>query len=172
MAVAPPETDDFPAGGGLSSRGDGSTSDDRGEAETTADDVSVGQGCPGGGRHGKATGSVTGAPASGEVDDRGSSVDGAVPAPSAVLPAPAAAVALASSLSDLSCEEPTVTSDNQPRVSGDRHGKESGEDKITEDDSDSKVFADRRRLPEPGPLTVESLSGVELVCGDIFREAW
>lgn len=30
----------------------------------------------------------------------------------------------------------------------------------------------RRRLPEEGPLTCMSLSGVELVCGDIFEEAW
>lgn len=31
---------------------------------------------------------------------------------------------------------------------------------------------DKRRLPEGGPLTCESLSGVELVCGDIFQEPW
>lgn len=30
----------------------------------------------------------------------------------------------------------------------------------------------RRRLPVKGPLTCESLSGVEFVCGDIFQEAW
>lgn len=31
---------------------------------------------------------------------------------------------------------------------------------------------DRRRSPEEGPLTCESLCGVELVCGDIFQEPW
>lgn len=30
----------------------------------------------------------------------------------------------------------------------------------------------KRRLPEGGPLTCESLSGVELLCGDIFQEPW
>ncbi|CAM9305759.1 unnamed protein product, partial [Hapterophycus canaliculatus] len=36
----------------------------------------------------------------------------------------------------------------------------------------SKINAERRLLPEQGPLTAESLSRVELVCGDIFQEAW
>lgn len=31
---------------------------------------------------------------------------------------------------------------------------------------------ERRRLPEEGSLTCESLSGVEMVCGDIFEEDW
>lgn len=31
---------------------------------------------------------------------------------------------------------------------------------------------DKRRLPEGGPLTCESLSGVEFICGDIFQEPW
>lgn len=31
---------------------------------------------------------------------------------------------------------------------------------------------DKRRLPEVGPLSCDSLSGVELVCGDIFEESW
>ena len=31
---------------------------------------------------------------------------------------------------------------------------------------------ERRRLPEEGPLTCESLSGVEMVWGDIFEEDW
>ena len=32
--------------------------------------------------------------------------------------------------------------------------------------------AERGRLPKEGPLTCESLSGVEMVCGDIFEEDW
>lgn len=34
------------------------------------------------------------------------------------------------------------------------------------------VGIDRRRLPQDGPLTCQSFSGVELVCGDIFQETW
>lgn len=165
------KNDDCPEGGSSPPRGDSSASDGRGEVETTPGDVSVGQGCAGGRRGTAAAAAVAAAPASDKVDDRGSSVDGTtgVPAPSDFLPAPTAAVALASSMSDLSCEEPI---DNPPPVTGDKNGKESSEDINNKDGGGSKGFADRRRLPEPGPLTLESLSGVELVCGDIFREAW
>ncbi|CAM9263907.1 unnamed protein product [Scytosiphon promiscuus] len=38
--------------------------------------------------------------------------------------------------------------------------------------SRGEINVDRRRLWERGPLTVESLSGVELACRDIFQEAW
>lgn len=179
MTVAPTETAPFPMGGSSSSRG-GGAADDRGEAETTPGYVSVEQGRPSG-RRGTAAGVFTDASAPArysegcpsEVDDWGSSAEGIVPAPSACLPASTAALSLTSSLPDLSCEEPTVTDDNHPTVTGDRNrNSKEGGDRKSKDGSDSKVFADRRRLPGQGPLAVESLSGVELVCGDIFQEEW
>lgn len=181
VTVAPAETDLFSVGGCSSSRG-GGAADNRGETGTTPGEVSVEQGCPGGCRSTAVAGVVTAAPASAghsegcpsEVGDRESSAEGTAPPPSASLPASPAAVPLTSSLPDRYCEESTVTDDNQPPLIGDGNSKESsgGRGRNSKGSSGSTVVADRRRLPEQGPLTLESLSGVELVCGDIFREAW
>ncbi|CAM9374606.1 unnamed protein product, partial [Laminaria digitata] len=51
-------------------------------------------------------------------------------------------------------------------------GGSSGRDSRKGGSSGGANGAERRRLPEEGPLTCESLSGVEMVCGDIFKEDW
>eukprot|EP00752_Nemacystus_decipiens_P002241 g2124.t2 len=171
VTVAPMKTDHLPSGG-RSSREDSSAPLDRAEAEATPSDISVEQSPDG--RGGAAVGIVAATSSYDKVDNRGQSFDGTVPAPSAFLPASAAAVALTSSFSSLSSKDPSVVDDSQRTVTGDRNRKLSGEERHNEDGSGSgiTVFADSRRLPEMGPLTSEALSGVELVCGDIFREAW
>lgn len=159
MTVARTEADPLPVGGSSSSRGDSSSDSDRGEAEDTPGDVSVEQRCSAG-RRGTGVGVVEASPSSAghsedcpsQVDDGGSSAEGTA----------LAAVSLTSSFPDLSFKE--TTEDDQAPVTGDRNSKDGSGSKV--------VLSDRRRLPEPGPLTFESLSGVELVCGDIFRETW
>lgn len=178
MDVAPTETGPVSVGGRSSSL-EGCVADERGEAETAPGDVSVQQECSGG-RHGVGAGVVSAAVASDRhyedfpsgVGDLGASVDGSIPPPSALLPASTATVFSTSSLSDTPCKEPTASDYNQPPVTGDRNCEDSNGARYSKDDNGSKAVSDRRRLPEPGPLTLESLSGVELVCGDIFREAW
>ncbi|CAM9436613.1 unnamed protein product [Ectocarpus fasciculatus] len=90
---------------------------------------------------------------SSEIDNGTSSADGSPP-PSTTREALPTACSLTSSMLGLSCDDSTP-----------------GDGTNCKDGSVEDVV-NRRRLPEPGPLTVESLAGVELLCGDVFEEAW
>ncbi|CAM9865234.1 unnamed protein product [Ectocarpus sp. 12 AP-2014] len=90
---------------------------------------------------------------SSEIDNGKSWEDGSPP-PSTTCEALPTACSLTSHMLGLSCVDSTP-----------------GDGTICKDGSIEDVV-NRRRLPEPGPLTAESLAGVELICGDIFEEAW
>lgn len=174
MAVAPTQAVPPSAGGNSSSQPEDAADDDRDE-ETTRSGVFVEQECPGG-CLGTAAGAVTAGVVataiseghSSKVDPQESSVVGIPLPPPACNPVPTAASSLTSSLPGASCDEPTVTDGNRPPAIPTAMGGESDGDSTSKGGS----IANRRRLPEQGPLTFESLSGVELVRGDIFQEAW
>ncbi|CAN0387206.1 unnamed protein product, partial [Ectocarpus sp. 8 AP-2014] len=90
---------------------------------------------------------------SSEIDNGKSWEDGSPPL-STTCEALPTACSLSSSMLGLSCDDTTP-----------------GDGTICKNGSVEDVV-NRRRLPEPGPLTAESLAGVELICGDVFEEAW
>ncbi len=102
--------------------------------------------------------------------DTAVTADGTLIAPATCLVVASASLSLNRSLPDLSCKEPSAK-DIGPPTTVATEG-DSGGCKSRKGSSGGEGVAERRRLPEPGPLSTESLSGVELVCGDIFQEAW
>lgn len=146
-----------------SSRQDDSVADDRGTEERTWDEASVEQGSTGG--LGVRAGAATAA-----FVDTAVSIDGTSTPPSTCLATATAALSFTPSLPGPSCKAPCAET-CEPPVALATEEKPTGHES-SRGSNGGDGAADRRRLPEPGPLTIESLSGVELVCGDIFQEAW
>lgn len=109
-----------------------------------------------------------------EVDDRESSADGATLPSStrAIQMVSAAASSLTLSRSVSSCTEGNAPDENRPPATPPAFAGEYRDGDRNGIGGRSAIKPGSRRLTEQGPLTVECLSGVELVCGDIFQEAW
>lgn len=82
-----------------------------------------------------------------------------------------AASSLTLSRSGSSCSEANVPDESRPTVTHLGTTGEDGDGDKSGIGGRSDINAERRRL-QRGPLSVESLAGVELVCGDIFEESW
>lgn len=142
--------------------------------ETTVSSVVVEQDCSGGclgTNAGAVTAGVAGTAVSkghsSKFDQQESSVVGRPLPLAACTPVPAATSSVTLSLPGASHDGATVTDGNQHPAFQTAMGEQS-------DGAKTRIggVAKSRRLPEQGPLTFECMSGVKLVCGDIFQETW
>jgi len=138
--------------------------DDRGKEGRTSGGVSVQQGSSVG-VLGIGAGAAPAASA-----DTVLSIDGTLVPPATCVAVATASLSLNPSFPHLSCKEP-FAKDNGPPATLATEGYSVGY-KNRKGRSGGGGTADRKRLPEPGPLSIESLSGVDLLCGDIFQEPW
>lgn len=177
MTVTPTQAVPPSPGGNSSSLKEDAVDDDQ-DQEATRRDVVVEKECSGG-YLGTAVGAVNVGIAataiskghSPQLDHQQLSAVGTPLPPTVCTPVSIATSPVASFLPGSSCDQLTITDGSRPTVfptavEGGSDGARTG--KGGRDGS----IATRRRLPEQGPLTSECLSGVNLVCGDIFQEQW